>query len=41
MSRLYGISYNEKQWNIRGSRNTGYILVNKKTFDSSQFQEIL
>lgn len=33
-SRLYDISYNEKQWSIRGSRDTGYKLVNKKTFDS-------
>lgn len=34
MSRLYDISYNEEQWNITGSRDTGYKLVNKKTFDS-------
>lgn len=34
MSRLYSISYNEEQWNIRGSRNTGYTIVNKTTFDS-------
>lgn len=34
MSRLYDINYNEEQWNIRGSRDTGYTLVNKTTFDS-------
>lgn len=34
MSRLYDISYNDEQWILRGSRHTGYKLVNKKTFDS-------
>lgn len=32
MSRLYDISYNEDQWSIRGSRGTGYTIVNKITF---------
>lgn len=34
MSRLYEISYNREQWVIKGSRNNGYTLVNKETFDS-------
>lgn len=35
MSRLYGITYNEKQWSCKGSRESGsYTFVNKKTFDS-------
>lgn len=34
MSRLYDICYNKEQWNIRGSRDTGYSIVHKKTFYS-------
>ena len=34
MSRLYEISYNSDQWVIKGSRDDGYTLVNKETFDS-------
>lgn len=34
MSRLYDISYNEEQWSITGSRDTGYTIINKTTFDS-------
>lgn len=33
MSRLYKISYNEKQWVIKGDRQTRYTLVNKETLD--------
>lgn len=33
-SRLYDISYNEEQWSITGSRDTGYTVINKTTFDS-------
>lgn len=34
MSRLYEISYDKNQWSIRGSRDTGYRIVNKKNYDS-------
>lgn len=34
MSRLYEISYDKSQWSIRGSRDTGYQIVNKRNFDS-------
>lgn len=34
MSRLYGISYDKSKWSIRGSRDTGYRIVNKNSFDS-------
>ena len=34
MSRLYGISYNDQQWCVKGSREDGYTLINKTTFDS-------
>lgn len=34
MSRLYEISYDKSQWSIRGSRDTGYRIVNKKNYDS-------
>lgn len=33
MSRFYGISYNEEQWSIEGSRDTRYTLVNKETLN--------
>lgn len=29
MSRLYEISYNDNQWNITGSRDTGYTLIHR------------
>lgn len=32
--RLYGISYNENQWSVKGSRDSGYTIVNKITFES-------
>lgn len=31
--RLYEIKCNEEQWNIRGSRDEGYIIVNTRTFE--------
>ena len=31
MSKLYEISYNKRQWNISGSRETKYILLNLST----------
>ena len=31
MSKLYEISYNKRQWNITGSRETKYILLNLST----------
>lgn len=34
MSRLYDISYNDSQWKITGSRDTGYTLINKIAFNS-------
>ncbi len=35
MSRLYDITYNEKQWVCKGSRKSGsFTFVNQKTFDS-------
>ncbi|MBP3255090.1 MAG: hypothetical protein J6M60_01165 [Clostridia bacterium] len=34
MSRLYEISCNEEQWIIKGDRDHGYKLVNKKTYDA-------
>lgn len=34
MSRLYDISYNAEQWCIKGSRDTGYTILSKTTFDS-------
>ncbi len=34
MSRLYEISYDKNQWSIKGSRDSGYQIVNKKNFDA-------
>ncbi len=34
MARLYEISYDETMWSIKGSRQMGYKLVDKKTLDS-------
>lgn len=29
MSRLYDINYNDDQWKITGSRDTGYMLIHR------------
>ena len=34
MSRLYEIKCNEEQWIVKGTRDVGYKIVNKETFDS-------
>lgn len=33
MSRLYEIKCNEEQWIVKGSRDTGYEIVDKITFE--------
>ena len=32
--RLYDISYNENQWSVKGSRDSGYTIVHKTTFEA-------